>query len=76
MAAYKTKFDLSIKDVELIESSIRCQISLLAQTEASPQSSEAAANHYKIIELMTVLGSLHNQKIWYGQTRHTGVPLG
>lgn len=76
MATYKTKFDLSIKDVELIEVAIRNQISALSHTESSPQSRGATENHIKIIELMTVLGSLHNQKIWYGQTRHTGVPLG
>ena len=34
------------------------------------------ANHNKIFELMEVMGTLSNQKIWYGQIHHTGVPLG
>ena len=76
MSTYNKQFELSIKDIDLIEQAMRYQISNLARTEASLQSPESTANHNKIIEIMTVLGTLHNQKIWYGQIHHTGVPLG
>jgi hypothetical protein len=76
MSTYNQMFKLTLKDVDLIEQSLRNQIALLARTEALPQNEEALANHKKIIELMHVLGTLHNQKIWYGQVHHTGVPLG
>jgi len=71
-------FKLTIKDVDLIERAVRQQIGHLSRLEASPQHKEpeAVENHKKIIELMYVLGNLHNQKIWYGQKYHTGVPLG
>ncbi|MGR9116875.1 MAG: hypothetical protein ACU85E_14020 [Gammaproteobacteria bacterium] len=76
MSTYNKQFQLSIKDVSLIENAVRCQISQLATTETSSQTDESKENHHKIMELMEVLGALHNQKIWYGQTHHTGIPLG
>jgi hypothetical protein len=76
MSAYNKQFELSIKDVDLIERSIRFQISHLARTETSAQTHESIENHKKIVELMNVLSTFHNQKIWYGQAHHTGVPLG
>ncbi len=76
MASYNEHFKLSVKEIDLIESAIRNQISSLALTETFFQSPDSISNHCKIIELMEVLGALHNQKIWYGQTRHTGIPLG
>jgi hypothetical protein len=60
----------------LIERSVRFQISHLARTEPLSQTLESIENHKKIVALMDVLGTFHNQKIWYGQTHHTGVPLG
>lgn len=76
MATYNKQFELSIKDVDLIERSMRFQISHLAKTESSKQTQESKENHNKIMELMNVLSIFHNQKIWYGQSHHTGVPLG
>jgi len=76
MSSYNKQFELSIKDIDLIERSMRFQISHLARTETSDQTHEAIENHKKIVELMNVLSTFHNQKIWYGQAHHTGVPLG
>ena len=78
MSTYNEMFKLTLKDVDLIERALRQQISHLSLLEAATRHKEpeAADNHYKIIELMHVLGNLHNQKIWYGQKHHTGVPLG
>ncbi len=76
MSTYNKQFELTIKDVDLIERAVRHQISCLAHSEASVQTEESIANHNKIIELMDVMGTLHNQKIWYGQVHRTGVPLG
>jgi len=76
MTSYNKQFELSIKDIDLIERSLRFQISHLAITETSEQTQQSIENHNKIIELMNVLSTFHNQKIWYGQTHHTGTPLG
>ncbi|WP_411728368.1 hypothetical protein [Methyloglobulus sp.] len=76
MSNYNKMFKLSVKEVDLIECSIRSQISQLSRIGAIDTHSEALDNHNRIIELMHVMGTLHNQKIWYGQVHHTGVPLG
>ena len=76
MTTYNKQFELSIKDVDLIERSLRFQISHLASTENSAQTKESIENHNKIMELMSVLSTFHNQKIWYGQSHPTGIPLG
>jgi hypothetical protein len=78
MPSYNEMFKLTLKEVDLIERAVRQQISHLSRLEASnlDKEPEAVDNHKKIIELMHVLGTLHNQKIWYGQKHHTGVPLG
>jgi hypothetical protein len=76
MSSYNKTFELSIKEVDLIECSIRSQISHLSHLVANDAHGVQIDNHKQIIELMHVLGTLHNQKIWYGQVHHTGVPLG
>lgn len=76
MSSYNQMFKLTIKDVDLIERALRGQIGHLSRMEALPHHEQAIDNHKKIIEIMHVLGTLHNQKIWYGQIHHTGVPLG
>jgi hypothetical protein len=76
MSNYNRTFELSIKEIDLIEGSIRSQISQFSRSSATEPQSEATDNHKRIIELMHVMGTLHNQKIWYGQVHHTGVPLG
>ena len=76
MTTYNKQFELSIKDVDLVERSLRFQISHLARTETVEQTQQSIENHNKIIELMNVLSTFHNQKIWYGQTHQTGTPLG
>lgn len=76
MSSYNKTFELSIKEVDLIECSIRSQISHLSHLVDNDTHGVQIDNHNQIIELMHVLGTLHNQKIWYGQVHHTGVPLG
>jgi hypothetical protein len=76
MSSYNKSFKLTRKDIDLIECALRGQISHFSRTEAMPQNEQAIENHHKVVELMNVLGTLHNQKIWYGQIHRTGVPLG
>ena len=76
MSTFNKQFKLSIRDIDLIERSMRFQISHLSRTESLEITQVSIESHNKIIELMNVLGTLHNQKIWYGQTHNTGVPIG
>jgi hypothetical protein len=78
MASYNDTFKLSIKDIELIEEALRNEISLLSdriRTNFGTGDGDVRSCNDTIRELHQVLGRLHNQKIWYGQVRETGVPL-
>ena len=68
-------FTLNVRDVDLIEESVRAQIHTLSQENLSGSPEVARANKGRIMELEQLLGTLHNQKVWYGQVHHTGVPL-
>jgi hypothetical protein len=58
-----TQFELSIRDIEIIESALRANAGrrglAIAQGDVSIQL------HNEMIEIQTLLGNLHNQKNWY-----------
>ena len=54
MPAYNTKFDLTVADIDLIETALRAQ-SALHQTPDADTSRD----------VQDLLGRLHNQKIFY-----------
>jgi hypothetical protein len=76
MPKYNDTFKLNLRDIELIEHALHEQINLLAHVNLVGSGAGAAENDLKIRQYHEVLGKLHNQKIWYGQMHHTGVPLG
>ena len=57
------KFDLSVRDVEIIEQALRAKAGRrgmsIAQGETSPQLREEMA------EIQQLLGRIHDQKVWY-----------
>lgn len=57
------KFDLSVRDVEIIEQALRAKAGrrgmAIAQGETSLQLREEMA------EIQQLLGRLHDQKVWY-----------
>lgn len=78
MASYNETFKLSIRDIELIEEALRSEISTLSERiQTMDESGSGTVQNLgdTIRRLHQVLGKLHNQKIWYGQVRQTGVPL-
>ena len=78
MSKYKESFDFNTTDIDLIEQALRHEISVLAgfvQHDAEPVSPDHLQYKSRIRKLQLVLGKIHNQKIWYGQTHHTGIPI-
>ncbi|MGQ0657753.1 MAG: hypothetical protein ACT4NU_06610 [Chromatiales bacterium] len=76
MASYNDTFKLSVRDIELIEEALRHEISELSgRIQQTGEDQEVKTLGDTIRMLHQVLGKLHNQKIWYGQVRQTGVPL-
>lgn len=79
MAKHQKTFQLSIREIDLIEDAVREKIGILAHlvlTSGDAQSTESRTNDELIRELSDLLGSLHNQKIFYSQVNRTGVPGG
>jgi hypothetical protein len=76
MPKYNDTFKLNLKDIELIEQALHRQIHSLAKASLDTGKENTTEADDKIREYHQVLGKLHNQKIWYGQTHETGVPLG
>lgn len=76
MPKYNDTFKLNLRDIELIEHALHDQINLLAHANLVGGGAATVENEQKIRQYHEVLGKLHNQKIWYGQMHHTGVPLG
>lgn len=78
---YRTQFDLGLTDLEMIEDALRSQAKQLSQEKLDQlemDKLETAANPYepdpKLMAIQSVLGKLHNQKIWYKPQQY--VPLG
>ena len=76
MPKYNDTFKLNLKDIDLIEHALHELIHALAHANLTSGTGGTQENDQKIREYREVLGKLHNQKIWYGQTHPTGVPLG
>jgi hypothetical protein len=60
MAKYRKTFDLNTKDIDLIEEALRRHLSANTKTMAD-KIDEAA--HRKLMEVQSLLGKIHQQKI-------------
>ena len=73
MGKYKKTFELSLKDIRIIEESLHARVNALASSldysaegNVPGVSGENAQMIKKeVSEVRKVLGHLHNQKIWY-----------
>ena len=63
MVKANKKFDLSIRDIEIIEQALRAKAGrrglAIANGETSPQLKE------ELRELQELLGRIHEQKVWF-----------
>ncbi len=63
MAKANTKFELSIRDIEIIEQALRAKAGrrglAIAEGETSPQLRE------EMMEIQELLGRIYHQKVWY-----------
>lgn len=69
---YRTQFDIDREELEIIETALRDHARNLylksLDDPANPTSTGASANesvNSRMNEINSVLGKLHNQKIWY-----------
>jgi hypothetical protein len=73
MAKYRKTFDLSINDIDLIEEALRRHLS--TSTKKTLSSIDESANR-KLMEVQSLLGKIHQQKIFYSQVNAPHSPGG
>lgn len=63
MPAYNEKFDLTIEDMELIETALQQQAETLSNQ--SLKDDEECSAKESLLKIHELLGRLHNQKVFY-----------
>ncbi|MFT4621060.1 MAG: hypothetical protein ACI9KS_000216 [Sulfitobacter sp.] len=78
MPKYNRTFDLTLNDVEQIETALRSRKHILSERRLALLNSEAVAETAEIdselVEIADLLGRLHNQKIFYRPETTDNVP--
>ena len=65
------KFDLSVRDIEVIEHALRAKAGRRGIAIASGNHSEELRS--ELLEIQELLGKLHDQKVWYRPKEKTYV---
>lgn len=61
---YNTNFEMGLKELEIVEDALRFRLNQLSKTSKS-NAKTCSTEKKEITEIQSVLGSLHNQKLWY-----------
>lgn len=74
----QTQFDIGLGELDIIEEALRYQAQSLSQKtfDEKEQQKALSDDHFKsrMAAIQSVLGKLHNQKVWY--VPKESVPLG
>ena len=70
MAKYRKSFELDLKDLDMIEEALRKQITL------GTVNSDARQGLGRLSEIQSLLGKLHQQKIFYSEVNIGHYPRG
>ena len=65
MPQYNDMFELSIEDIDLIESSLRRAQTALSHADRNENEKEKEAREDALNRIQDLLGRLHDQKIFY-----------
>jgi hypothetical protein len=74
MAKFRESFHFQIRDIEIIETALRGELSRLSAhtlADSGDLSARSAAR-----EINALLAKIYHQKVFYSQVRLTGVPGG
>ncbi len=64
---YNTNFEMGLKELEIVEDALRFRLNQLSKSSSSNVQAYLTGKK-EISEIQSVLGSLHNQKLWYRPT--------
>jgi hypothetical protein len=74
MANYRESFRFQIRDIEIIESALRNELSRVAALHKTHENAPKQASRAR--ELNQLLAKIYHQKVFYSQVSATGVPGG
>ncbi len=61
---YNTNFEMGLKELEIVEDALRFRLNQLSKMSTS-NARTCLTEKKEITEIQSILGSLHNQKLWY-----------
>ena len=64
---YNTNFEMGLKELEIVEDALRFRLNQLSKSSSS-NAKTCLTGKKEISEIQSVLGSLHNKKLWYRPT--------
>ena len=64
MPRYNTQFELTVEDLEVIESALR-EVKTNLRNDALAANTDNAPNCDEVSQIHDLLGRLHNQKVFY-----------
>ena len=64
---YNTNFEMGLKELEIVEDALRFRLNQLS-ISSTLNSKTCFTGKKETSEIQSVLGSLHNQKLWYRPT--------
>ena len=76
MAKYRKSFDLNTKDVDLIENALYELMSRKLQDSYVRHGDTLQAAPPQVRSIQSLLGKLHNQKVFYGSANAVQAPMG
>ena len=76
MAKYRETFHLNVDDVDLIENALYELMSRKLQDSYVRHGQSLQAAPPQVRSIQTLLGKLHNQKVFYGNANVVQAPMG
>ncbi len=74
MPTFNTKFDLTIRDIELIEDALKLRERQISMDHLNAQPI-SDANRQTLSDIATLLGRLYNQKVFYRPNKNPDAPF-
>ncbi len=75
MTKYRKQFALHLRDIDLIETALRGELSRCAKKTLTDDSAPPA-NTERAKEINQLLAKIYHQKVFYSQVNATGIPGG
>jgi len=73
---YNSHFNLNVEDIDLIEQALRREIKSRLQPDPVLEGNLGTSAPDSVKKISSLLGKIHDQKVFYSVANPSGVPLG